>query len=52
MNRFLSKFFFDNRKSAIQNPKWVSIFAVSLTFAFGVMLVQAQSARRLEEMRE
>src|SRR5882724_7163867 len=28
MNRFLSKFFSDNRKSAIQNPKWVGLFAI------------------------
>jgi putative ABC transport system substrate-binding protein len=45
MNRFLSKFFFDNRKSAIQNPKWVSIFAIALTFAFGGVLAEAHSAR-------
>jgi ABC-type uncharacterized transport system substrate-binding protein len=25
MNRFLSKFFSDNRKSAIQNPKWLGL---------------------------
>jgi hypothetical protein len=60
MNRFPVKFFPRNRKpvvtnvepSAIQNPKWVSIFAISLTFAFGGVLVEAQSARTLEQIRE
>jgi putative ABC transport system substrate-binding protein len=32
----------DNRKSAIQNPKWLGIFAIVLTFAFGGALVDAQ----------
>ena len=35
MNAFPSKSLSDNRKSAIQNPKWVGIFAIALTFAFG-----------------
>jgi len=32
----------DNRKSAIQNPKWVGIFAIALTFAFGGVVATAQ----------
>ena len=32
----------DNRKSKIQNPKWMGIFAIALTFAFGGALVEAQ----------
>jgi len=42
--------FFDNRKSktcterrrSIENPKWVGIFAIALTFAFGGAVVEAQ----------
>src|SRR5690242_1094650 len=32
----------DNLKSKIQNPKWLGIFAIALTFAFGGALVDAQ----------
>jgi ABC-type uncharacterized transport system substrate-binding protein len=53
MNAFLSKSLSDNRKpvvshvepSAIQNPKWVGIFAIALTFAFGGALVEAQQPK-------
>jgi putative ABC transport system substrate-binding protein len=41
MNAFPSKSLPDNRKSAIQNPKWVGIFAIALTFAFGGAVVEA-----------
>jgi putative ABC transport system substrate-binding protein len=37
----------DNRKSAIQNPKWVGIFAIALTFAFGGAVAQAQQAGKV-----
>jgi len=37
----------DNRKSAIQNPKWLGIFAIALTFAFGGALVDAQQTGKI-----
>jgi ABC-type uncharacterized transport system substrate-binding protein len=37
----------DNRKSAIQNPKWVGIFAIALTFAFGGAVALAQQAGKI-----
>jgi hypothetical protein len=37
----------DNRKSAIQNPKWVGIFAIALTFVFGGAVVQAQPPKKV-----
>lgn len=42
MNRIPSKFFPGNRKSKIQNRKWVGIFAIVLTFIFGVVDTRAQ----------
>ena len=40
----------DNRKSksgpADQNPKWVGIFAIALTFVFGEAVAQAQQPMR------
>ena len=45
MNAFPSKSLSDNRKSAIQNPKWVGIFAIALTFAFGGAVVEAQQTK-------
>ena len=44
--RFLS-FQSDNRKSAIQNPKWVGIFAIALIFAFSGAVVQAQQPTKV-----
>jgi putative ABC transport system substrate-binding protein len=37
----------DNRKSAIQNPKWVGIFAIALTFVFGGAVAQAQQPTKV-----
>ena len=37
----------DNRKSAIQNPKWVGIFAIVLTFVFGGAVAQAQQTEKI-----
>jgi len=37
----------DNRKSAIQNPKWVGIFAIVLTFALGGAVAKAQQAGKI-----
>jgi len=37
----------DNRKSAIQNPKWMGIFAIALTFAFGGAVASAQQAGKI-----
>ena len=36
-----------NRKSKIQNLKWVGIFAIALTFAFGGVGAQAQQAKKV-----
>jgi putative ABC transport system substrate-binding protein len=47
MNAFPSKSLSDNRKSAIQNPKWMGIFAIALTFAFGGALVDAQQTGKI-----
>src|SRR5262245_55178794 len=37
----------DNRKSAIQNPKWVRIFAIVLTFALCGGVAQAQPPKKV-----
>ncbi len=37
----------DNRKSKIENPKWVGIFAIVLTFAFGGAVAQAQQPKKV-----
>ncbi len=37
----------DNRKSKIENPKWVGIFAIVLTFAFGGAVAQAQQPAKI-----
>ena len=37
----------DNRKSKIQNRKWVGIFAIALTFVFGGVEAQAQQPARI-----
>ena len=37
----------DNRKSKIENPKWVVIFAIAVTFAFGGAVAQAQQAMKV-----
>jgi putative tryptophan/tyrosine transport system substrate-binding protein len=47
MNALSSKSLSDNRKSAIQNPKWVGIFAIALTFAFGGAVVEAQQTGKV-----
>src|SRR6266545_4182632 len=39
--------FSDNRKSKIENPKWVRIFAIALTFAFGGAVAQAQQPKKV-----
>src|SRR3989337_2715311 len=36
-----------NLKSKIQNPKWVGIFAIVLTFAFGRAVAQAQQPTKI-----
>jgi len=36
-----------NPKSKIENPKWVEIFAIVLTFAFGGILAQAQQPAKV-----
>ena len=37
----------DNRKSAIQNPKWVGIFAMAFTFIFGGVVATAQQPKKV-----
>jgi putative ABC transport system substrate-binding protein len=37
----------DNRKSKIENLKWVGIFAIALTFAFGGVVAQAQQPTKV-----
>src|SRR5262245_31056091 len=37
----------DNRKSAIQNPKWVGIFAMALPFIFGGVVATAQQPKKV-----
>src|SRR5207248_8393416 len=41
----LSAFPSDNRKSKIQNRKWVRIVAIVLTFIFGGAVAEAQQAK-------
>jgi putative ABC transport system substrate-binding protein len=50
MNAFPLRSFSDNRKSAIQNPKWVGIFAIVLTFAFGGAAAQAQQPKKVSRI--
>ena len=48
MNVFSSKLSSDNRKSAIQNPKWVGIFfAIVLILAFGDAVASAQQPAKI-----
>ena len=47
MNRFPAKFFSDNRKSAIQNRKWVGIVALAVTLAMSGAAVNAQQAGKV-----
>jgi putative ABC transport system substrate-binding protein len=44
--RLLGSSFF-NRKSKIENPKWVGIFAIALTFAFGGAVATAQQPTKI-----
>jgi len=37
----------DNPKSAIQNPKWVGIVAIAVTFAFGGAVATAQQSTKI-----
>jgi putative ABC transport system substrate-binding protein len=37
----------DNRKSKIENPKWMGIFAIVLTFAFGGVAAMAQQPTKI-----
>jgi putative ABC transport system substrate-binding protein len=37
----------DNPKSKIENPKWVRIFAIALTFAFGGAVAEAQQPGKI-----
>ena len=46
MNAFPSKSLSDNRKSAIQNRKWMGIFAIVLTLVFGGVEAGRSSRRK------
>jgi ABC-type uncharacterized transport system substrate-binding protein len=46
MNAFPS-LFSGNRKSKIQNLKWVGIFAIALTFVFGGVEARAQQPKKI-----
>ena len=37
----------DNPKSKIENPKWVGIFAIALTFVFGGAVVESQQPKKV-----
>ena len=37
----------DNRKSAIQNPKWAGLLAIAFTLAFGGAVVHAQQPGKI-----
>jgi putative ABC transport system substrate-binding protein len=47
MNRFLSKSFSENPKSAIQNPKLGWLVAIAFTFAIGGAVAQAQQPAKV-----
>jgi ABC-type uncharacterized transport system substrate-binding protein len=49
MNGFLSKSFSDNRKSAIQNPKWTRLLSiiVAIPFAFAGVVAHAQQSAKV-----
>ena len=47
MNVFSSKLSSDNRKSAIQNPKWAGIVAIGFTFALCGGVAQAQQPQKV-----
>jgi hypothetical protein len=47
MNAFPSQSFSDNRKSAIQNPKWVGLFAIVVALTMWGARVEAQQARKV-----
>ena len=50
MNVLSSKLLSDNRKSAIQNPKWVGIFAIVLTLVFGGAAATAQQSGKIHRI--
>src|SRR5262249_1053115 len=47
MNRLLVKSFSENPKSAIQNRKWVEIFAITFAFALGGAVAHAQQPTKI-----
>ena len=49
-SRRVSGSYSDNRKSAIQNPKWVGIFAIAFTFTIGGAVVQAQQPKKVSRI--
>jgi hypothetical protein len=50
MNVFSSKLSSDNRKSAIQNPKWAGIVAIDFTFALCGGVAQAQQPQKIRRI--
>ena len=47
MNAFPSKSLSDNRKSAIQNPKWLGLSVIALVLVAAVALAQAQQTKKV-----
>src|SRR5262245_54371189 len=50
MNAFPSKFLSDNRKSAIQNRKWLGIVAIGVTLALCGAVAQAQQPKKVPRL--
>ena len=47
MKAFPSKSLSDNRKSAIQNPKWLGLSVIALVLVAAVALAQAQQTKKV-----
>ena len=49
-SRQFSEFYSANRKSEIQNPKWLGIVAISVTFAMCGAVAQAQQQAKVAKI--
>ena len=47
MNRFPPKFFFGNRKSAIQNPKWLGLSIIAFVLVGTGVVAEAQQPGKI-----
>ena len=50
MNRFLSKFFSANRKSAIQNPKWAGLLTIVVALTACGARAEAQQTGKVHRI--